>query len=216
MDLIDVDVPENMLSSEVHGELRIKEFVSIVNDNIKKQYIQLDNLGQNVLATFDNDLRVPDKLNILGDLVAYVNDNLISIVNIDDLDNETDRLLKTGTYVYEFICVDSYSSLIPALMELLGLTSVGEFDELINTKYLNSPAKFKTDFLSTIQITLDQLMKLKSITPVIDSDPHYQRLLGKYFYYQELVEYGDMEMFMNNFVRPVMSKYSGDLIWKLL
>lgn len=47
MDLIDVDVPENALSPDVHSELRQQELANIVNENVRKQYQQFDNLGQN-------------------------------------------------------------------------------------------------------------------------------------------------------------------------
>ena len=216
MDLIDVDVPENALSPDVHSELRQQELANIVNENVRKQYQQFDNLGQNYLAMFDLELNELDKIDILSDMISYVNKHLISIVNLDDMNGDRERLLTAGSYIYEFICIDCYSSLIPALMEVLNITSVDDLDGLINLKYLGSPAKFKEDFLSTIQITIEQLKKLEAITPEIKKDKNYQRLLGKYFYYQEIVEYGDTTMFLQNFLRPVINKYSTDFIWKLL
>lgn len=216
MDLNDVDTPENVLSAEIHQELRQKELTGIIEENIKKQYIDHENLGQNFLLSFKSELTEKDKINILTDFVSYTNKNIISIVNLDDLDGDKDRLLLSGSYLYEFVCVDSYASIIPALMEVLGITSIDDLDNIINIKYLNTPVKFKTDLLSTIQITIDQLLKLKNITPDISNDKNYQRLLGKYFYYQELVDYGDTEIFLNNFLRPVINKYSSDFIWKLL
>lgn len=165
---------------------------------------------------FDLELNELDKIDILSDMISYVNKHLISIVNLDDMNGDRERLLTAGSYIYEFICIDCYSSLIPALMEVLNITSVDDLDGLINLKYLGSPAKFKEDFLSTIQITIEQLKKLEAITPEIKKDKNYQRLLGKYFYYQEIVEYGDTTMFLQNFLRPVINKYSTDFIWKLL
>ena len=101
-------------------------------------------------------------------------------------------------------------------MELVGSSSLDDFDALINTVYLDSPNVFKTNFLSTIQTTIEQLLKLQTITPEVKNDKQYQKLLGKYYYFQEIVEYGDCEMFLQNFVRPVIAKYSSDFIWKLL
>ena len=216
IDVVDVDDPKNILSSEIHQKLHQNELVSIVASNIKKQYEKLENLGQNYMQMFETDLLDDDKVQILSDLVVYVNRNYLSIVDLDNLDGDTQRMLVAGIYIYSLICVDSYASLIPALMEHVGVTSIEDFDKLINTTYLNNPSKFKTDFLSTIQITIEQLLKLQKITPDVKNDIQYQKLLGKFYYYQELIEFGDCEMFLQNFIRPVISKYSSDFIWKLL
>ena len=216
IDTVDVDDPKNILSSEVHQELRQKELVDIVEDNIKKQYQKFENLGQNYLQMFENELRDEDKSRILTDLVAYVDKNYLPIVDLDNLDGDTERLLTAGNYIYNLVCIDAYASLIPALMELVGITSVDEFDKLINTVYLETPGKFKENFLSTIQMTIEQLLKLQKITPDVRNDKNYQKLLGKFYYYQELIEFGDGETFLQNYIRPVMAKYSSDFIWKLL
>ena len=216
IDTVDVDDPKNILSSEVHQELHQKELVDIVDENIKKQYQKLENLGQDYLRMFEEELRDEDKTRILTDFVVYVDRNYLPIMDLDNLDGDTERLLTAGSYIYSLICVDSYASLIPALMELNGVTSVDDFDKLINTLYLETPGKFKSDFLSTIQMTIEQLLKLQQITPEVKNDPQYQKLLGKFYYYQELVEFGDGDTFLQNFVRPVIAKYSSDFIWKLL
>lgn len=216
IDTIDVDDPKNILSPEVHQELHQKELVDIVDENIKKQYQKLENLGQNYFQMFEDELRVEDKVRILSDFVVYVDRNYLPIMDLDNLDGDTERLLTAGSYIYSLICIDSYAALIPALMELVGVTSVADFDKMINTVYLDQPGKFKSDFLSTIQMTIEQLLKLQQITPAVKNDLQYQKLLGKYYYYQELVEYGDGETFLLNFVRPVIAKYASDFIWKLL
>lgn len=216
IDVVDVDDPKNILNSEVHQELHQKELVDIVEDNVKKQYEKLENLGQNYLQMFENELKDEDLVRILTNFVAYVDKNYLPIMDLDNLDGDTERLLTAGSYIYNLICVDSYASLIPALMELVNVTSINEFDKLINTVYLETPGKFKENFLSTIQITIEQLLKLQKITPEVRNDKNYQKLLGKFYYYQELIEFGDGETFLQNFIRPVIAKYSSDFIWKLL
>ncbi len=216
IDLTDVDDPKNVLDPVVHQQLYQNELVDIVESNIKKQYQQFENLGQNYLQMFTNELQDGDKYQILSNLVVYVNEHILPLVDLDNLNGDKERTLTAGTYIYELICVDTYASLIPALMELIGITSVEEFDNLINTLYLDSPGRFKTDFLSTIQMTIEQLLKLQKITPDVQNDKQYQKLLGKYYYFQEVIEFGDCEMFLTNFIRPVISKYSSDFIWKLL
>lgn len=216
IDLTDVDDPKNVLDPVVHQQLHQNELVDIVEGNIKKQYQQFENLGQNYLQMFTNELQDGDKYQILSNLVVYVNEHILPLVDLDNLNGDTERTLTAGTYIYELICVDTYASLIPALMEILGITSVDDFDNLINTLYLDSPGRFKTDFLSTIQMTIEQLLKLQKITPDVKNDKQYQKLLGKYYYFQEIIEFGDCELFLTNFIRPVISKYSSDFIWKLL
>lgn len=216
IDLTDVDDPKNILDPVVHQQLHQNELVDIVESNIKKQYQQLENLGQNYLHMFDNELQDGDKYQILSNLVVYVNEHILSLVDLDNLNGDKERTITAGTYIYELICVDTYASLIPALMELVGITSVDDFDKLINTVYLDTPGKFKTDFLSTIQMTIEQLLKLQQITPDVKNDKQYQKLLGKYYYFQEIIEFGDCDSFLHNFIRPIISKYSSDFIWKLL
>ena len=214
--MTDVDDPKNILDPVVHQQLHQNELVDIVESNIKKQYQQLENLGQNYLHMFDNELQDGDKYQILSNLVVYVNEHILSLVDLDNLNGDKERTITAGTYIYELICVDTYASLIPALMELVGITSVDDFDKLINTVYLDTPGKFKTDFLSTIQMTIEQLLKLQQITPDVKNDKQYQKLLGKYYYFQEIIEFGDCDSFLHNFIRPIISKYSSDFIWKLL
>ena len=216
IEINDVDDPKNILDPVVHQELHQNELVDIVETNIKKQYQHLENLGQNYLQMFDAELQDGDKYQILSNLIVYVDKNILSLVDLDNLNGDKERTLTAGSYIYELICVDTYASLIPALMEIIGITSVDEFDNLINTLYLDSPGRFKKDFLSTIQMTIEQLLKLQKITPDVKNDKQYQKLLGKYYYFQEIIEYGDCELFLQNFVRPVISKYSSDFIWKLL
>ena len=216
IDLTDVDDPKNILDPVVHQQIHQNELVDIVESNIKKQYQQLENLGQNYLHMFDNELQDGDKYQILSNLVVYVNEHILSLVDLDNLNGDKERTITAGTYIYELICVDTYASLIPALMELVGITSVDDFDKLINTVYLDTPGKFKTDFLSTIQMTIEQLLKLQQITPDVKNDKQYQKLLGKYYYFQEIIEFGDCDSFLHNFIRPIISKYSSDFIWKLL
>ena len=215
-DFNDVDDPKNILNAEIHQDLLEKEILNIIQNNIKKQYIDYENLGQNYLHLFDESLTNIQKKEILIDLINYVHHQILPIVDYDNLEDNVERILLAGQYIYEFICVDFLASILPALMEKLNITSVSEFDDIINLKYINSPAKFKNDLLDVLRVVIEQLNKLQSITPDVKNDTNYQKLLGKYFYYQEIITYASLEMFLENFVRPILSKYETDLIWKLL
>jgi len=215
IDYNDIDSPRNLQDPEIHEELFLQEQVQELERTIQQQYENFENLGENYFLTFP-DLPSRYKVSILRNLIDYVDRHLMSIVDIDNLNDGNFRIETGGNYVYEFICVDNVASLIPALMESLSITSVDDLDELINIKYSNDPGKFKEDYLKVIQITIEQLLKLKTITPIVDKDHNYQKLLGKYYYYQELIDFCNIDEFLNQFIRPVISKYQSSLIWKLL
>lgn len=215
-DYNDVDTPQNLLNPDVHSQLAQDELVYIIEKNIEKQYKQFDNLGQNIITMFTDELQDADKIKIYENLISHIDKAVVSVIDRDDLNGDNERVLIAGKYIYEFICVDNYASLIPALLELLNITSVDEFDHIINTKYTASPGKFKTDYLTVINTTIEQLLKLQNITPNVKFDTNYQQLLGKYYYYQQLIEYTDITLFLQNYIRPVLSKYASDFIWKLL
>ena len=69
--------------------------------------------------------------------------------------------------------------------------------------------------MQTIHITLNQLQKLQTISPIVKNDNNYNKLLGKYLYIEELISLCDIDKFLTNFIRPVISKYISDIVWKL-
>lgn len=100
-------------------------------------------------------------------------------------------------------------------MEMIKAETIDDLDDMIVNKYSLRPVLFTQDFLKTIGLTIDQLMKLQVISPVVKNDQAYNKLLGKYLYYKELISFGEPGKFIDNFIRPVISKYSSSLIWKL-
>lgn len=215
VDLNDYDVRENILNADLQEQFRKDDFVNAINEEIKDQYQNFENLGNNIIKENQNNLDDQDKIKIFREMTDYVDNNIINIVDIESTDDEVSRQILEGNYIYEFICIDNISSLIPALMEILNISSLNDFDLLVNTKYLNNPASFKNDFMQTVDTTIQQLIKLQLISPTVKTDVQYNKLLAKYYYYKELVEYCDPDKFINNYIRPVISKYSSDLIWRL-
>jgi len=215
LDLNDYDDPSHTNDPEIIGALDRQAYIDNLKENFRQQFIELENLGENLLNTFKDDLKDKDKCEIFTELVKYVDKHYVTIADMENLDDGVDRILTGGKYIYEFICVDNIMSLLPALMELLNVSSVDEFDGVINAKYADNIGVFRKDYLKTIQITIDQLTKLQNLSPNVIKDDSYQSLLGKYYYYQDIIEYGDMEMFLNNYVRPVINKFQGELLWKM-
>lgn len=215
IDINDYDVPENALNPEVHEAIAEKELRDQIDENLKKQYQNLDELGVNYLNNINNIIDNNSKIFIYNNMLSYIHNNIINIPDIDSIDDDFNRLVLISEYVYEFICVDTVNSIIPALMELLNISTVEDFDLIINLKYNESPNKLKEDLLQTIHITLNQLQKLQTISPIVKNDNNYNKLLGKYLYIEELISLCDIDKFLTNFIRPVISKYISDIVWKL-
>lgn len=215
IDINDYDVPENALNPEVHEAIAEKELRDQIDENLKKQYQNLDELGVNYLNNINNIIDNNSKIFIYNNMLSYIHNNIINIPDIDAIDDDFNRLILISEYVYEFICVDTVNSIIPALMELLNISTVEDFDLIINLKYNESPNKLKEDLLQTIHITLNQLQKLQTISPIVKNDNNYNKLLGKYLYIEELISLCDIDKFLTNFIRPVISKYISDIVWKL-
>lgn len=215
IDINDYDVPENALNPEVHEAIAEKELRDQIDENLKKQYQNLDELGINYLNNINNIIDNNSKIFIYDNMLSYIHNNIINIPDIDAIDDDFNRLILISEYVYEFICVDTVNSIIPALMELLNISTVEDFDLIINLKYNESPNKLKEDLLQTIHITLNQLQKLQTISPIVKNDNNYNKLLGKYLYIEELISLCDIDKFLTNFIRPVISKYISDIVWKL-
>lgn len=217
LDVNDYDVPENVLNPEVHEYLVEKDKASELESLIKSQYINFDSLGNNYLKNSENTLiDIYYKRQILKNMLIYVNDAYLSIVDIDSVDDDSNRLDLIGSYIYEFICVDAPNSLIPSFFELLSINSLEEFDMMFNLKYTQKPNVFKTDFIKTVELTITQLNKLAMINPAAKNDDNYNRLLSKYLFFKETLEYCDPEKIITGYIRPVVNKYISEITWRRL
>lgn len=216
VDLNDMDSDDQVLNSDYREMKKNDQYVDSIDEMIRQQYREFDNLGVNLLEDYKNELTDDGKIRIFNSMAQYVNERIIPYGDLENISGDPNRLLIAGDYLYQFICVDCVSVLIPALMENLGCTCLEDFDKIINMNYSSNIGKFKSDFLNIIQMTINQLLKLQKITENVKNDGNYQKLLGKYYYYQEIVDYGDSEMFLNSFIRPVLSKYAETIVWKLI
>lgn len=214
-DLNDYDVIENVLNPEVHEYRVEKEKVDALEDLIKSQYEKFDFLGNDYLKNSENTIIDSyHKREILKNLLNYVDKYIINIVDIDSVYDDSNRLDLIGSYIYEFICVDCVSSLLPSFFELNSLNSIEDFDLLMNFKYSKKPSDFKNDFLKPIELTINQLLKLQNISPIVKNDENYNRLYSKYLFYKDTIEFCDTEKFINNYIRPVINKYISDITWR--
>lgn len=217
LDLNSTDVPANNVDPLVHSSIERSERLNALTNLIKQQYVDLESLGEDLTTTFSEEFS--DSLissNIYLDMVEYVNKHYITIGDIDNLDGEDNRLIIAGEYIYQFICVDNVTAILPAFLETLSVNDIDEFDRIVNSRYLNNIGKLRKDYLNVIQTTISQLLKLQTLDDSVKSDKKYQKLLAKYYYYQELVDYGDCQMFLTNYLRPVVNKYFSTLLWRMI
>lgn len=203
---------------ELYDTTKKYDQLNEIQKSIENQYKNFEFLGENLIKKYENDglINDDDKLRIYSDMIAYIHQYLVNIGDVDALSGDPIRTLGNGEYIYNFICVDQVTSLLPALMENLNITSVNDMDVLINTVYIGNVSKFKTDYQKVITLSIKQLEKLQTINPRVTDDPNYVSLVSKFVYYQELLDFCDTEMLLNNVIRPILSKYESELVWKLL
>ena len=77
-------------------------------------------------------------------------------------------------------------------------------------------SSIKTDFIKTIELTITQLNKLAMINPAAKNDDNYNRLLSKYIFFKETLEYCDPEKIITGYIRPVVNKYISEITWRRL
>jgi len=196
-------VPENFVD---YQELVSNEEV------IKDQYVNFNNMGINLLDNIDK-LYTSD---ILVNMLEYVNSNYLSIVDFDSSIILSQKLLETGNYIYNFICVDAYNTIIPNFLNYTNCNSLESFDSLIQNKFRGDYSLVKANLVKIIKTIVDELLKLQRIDISVQSDEMYQKLLFKFSYYMELVDFGDTEMFTNNYIRPLLIKNIDSVLWRII
>lgn len=194
-------VPEDFINNE---ELEANE------DIIKDQYINFNNLGIDLLSGIDTNFTS----DILGNMLDFVNETYLSITDYDSSIILPKKLLETGLLIYEFICVDCYNTIIPNFLNYINCTSLDNLESIIQNKFKNDYSLIKVNLVKIIKNIVDELLKLQRIDSSIQSDTMYQKLLFKYSYYMELIDFGDTEMFVNNYIKPLLNKNLDSILWR--
>ncbi len=211
-----MDSPKLALNSESYAAAIKDEEVSILGDILRKQYEDLENLGVNILLNNNEDFDDNTKIAVFSPMIQFINDNYITIGDIDTTHSSPIRMVLAGEYLYSFICVDNLNSILPAFIDLLGCVDMDDFETIINNKYSNNIGSFRKDYLSVIHMTIEQLLNLKKLDKSVAQDNKYVKLLANYYYYQELIDFGDCEKFLYEYVCKVLRKYFDTLLWKIL
>ena len=209
IDLNSIDSPSNLISlpdNFIDSE-QLEEF----NNLVEKQYINFDNLGINYV----DDLPIPYKLEIYGNMLDYASENYLSIVDYDACSVAPEKLLYVGDKVYKLLCIDSFNTIAPNFLNRNDCISIEGFNLLLKVKYKNNYNLMKVSILKTIQSLIDGLLRLPEMDLKIREDNMYKNLLRKYSYYIELIDFGDAEKFINNYLNPMVIKNFESILWRI-
>ena len=196
-------IPDNFINIE---ELEMNE------DIIRDQYINFNNMGINFIDNIDKSF----KLNIYSNMLNYINDNYLSIVDLDSSMILPQKLIETGNHIYNFVCVDCYNTIIPNFLNHTKCNTLDGFDSLIQNKFHGDYTLVKANLVKIIKNIVDELIKLQRIDLTVQKDEMYQKLLFKFSYYMELVDFGDTELFVNNYIRPLLIKNMDSILWRII
>ena len=216
LDLNDVDVPENVGDDRIQNQLAQIKQNKAIQELIKKQYREYEDLGDDLLMEYQEQLDENGLIMIFRDLIPYVNENIITLGDIDNLDGTPSRLIEGGKFIYTFVCLDQVNSILPTFLESIGCSSIEDLDKKINTSYATNIGRFRNDYLKIVQAMIEEYLKLTEIDQEVVQDKKFRYSLAKLYYFQEIVMHGDMEKFLHNYVRPEVNKYMGTMLWKII
>lgn len=210
VDFNDIDVIENVII--MPNNFINNEELEMNEEIIKDQYINFNNLGINLIENIDKTYRA----DIYANMLDYINDNYLSIVDLDSSTILPQKLIETGNFIYNFICVDCYNTIIPNFLNSMNINTLDGFDSLIQNKFHGDYSIVKANLVKIIKNIVDELLKLQRIDANVQKDKMYQNLLFKFSYYMELVDFGDTEMFVNNYMRQLLVKNLDSILWRII
>lgn len=181
-----------------------------LEDPIKTQYIEFESLGADLIRNIpDQYLQI-----IFRNLIEHVNENYTSVTEYDSIVVSPQKLLQVGHYVYSFICIDCPFNILPNYLNKIESATIEQFESYLKNRLENDPAKFKASFIQSINSVLEKLQNLQKLRKAISKDENYQFLVRRYTYYIELVNYGDTNRFLENYLKPVLYKNFGEIFWR--
>jgi len=191
-----------------HSEAVFSEIFHNVNESIKKQYLEFTDLGNDLISEVENQ---HIKQIVLSEFLEYFHNN---ISPIEDYTNNQDSV-ELGIKIYNFLCIDFYNTILPSFLESVNVSSFEEFESYYLNNLNGNDAYFKANFVRSIRTIRDNIDKLKGLDKSIGNDKNYQCLLKKYVYYVELMNFGHIDNFLENFFKPVLAKNESDIMWRI-
>ncbi len=208
---IDLNATDSIYNMITFEKIIDKEEYSMNENIIIDQYSNFNNLGINFIDNIDNEF----KPSIFENMLEYVNDTYMSIVDYDSAMLLPQKLLESGQFIYEFVCVDCFNTIIPNFLSSLNCNNLENFDFLVQNRFKYDYSLIKANLVKIIKNIVEELLKLQKIDSNVRNDNAYKKLLFKFTYYMELLDFGDTEKFVNNYIRPVLIKNLDSVLWRI-
>lgn len=209
-ELAEVDSIDHISERDViqNNLVDVEEFESI-NLGIKDQYINFQNLGVNLLKNI-KDPKISEYVS--DEFLQYTNDYITPVTDFYN-NKYNNSLLKSR--VYSFICIDCYLTIIPSFLEEIKVFDYNSFEKYYNNVLKSNSSFFKANFVRIIKDIKTNIEKLKTLDDSIKTDRNYKDLLDKYNFYVQLINFGDIEQFLENYFKPMFAANEDDIIWRL-
>jgi hypothetical protein len=210
LNILTVDHVDNLVYPPIGSEFLNMEEYSQIHDIILKQLQDLDNLGVNLLKDIEEG-EIKNK--IYHDIIDYTKNNYLVIPNKDYIMND-EELSQTANLLYQFLCVDGFNVIIPRILEQTNIQSIEGFDRLLFHNK-NDRNYIKKHIINNLSAAINILLKLQKFAELTDDKP-YKELVSRFGNYLELIDFSDCEMFTENYLRPILSKYFAQILWRTL
>lgn len=206
LDLNIIDSPSNNISltEQDKEELFDLEETEIINDNIRKQYQNFENLGIDLISYAN--LNEKQLLFIYEEFLNFVNDTYLPVITYDDLESSPKLVLSTGKYLYLFYIRDLLNTIIPNLFIHYNISKIEDFDEIILRKSRDNYQNLRIDFALIISDIIKKINHLRTLDSTITKDKRYRELIYMYNFYLETADTGEFGKFVTNYLIPVVHK----------
>lgn len=202
------DVAHYLLPPELEIDT---DMLKAVEEQIVDQYVNFEDLGYDLLSQIDDE---QIKIRVLENFVDYIDSRYINIIDIDSMPQNL-NLLKFGQIIYKFLCVDCFNVFIPNFLEEQEIFSIDHFDLLVNLTFTKDINILKIKFTNIISNIIAKLEKLKNLDKNITKNEEFNTLLINYHFYIELIQSTDPEVFLYNYLRPILVKNLQSLLWRI-
>ena len=207
MDIVEVDsIYDVKNENNIDGD-----YLNRVKDIIEGQYIDFNNLGINMI----DKIELKYQLLLLDDFFEYVHKNYTPMINYAEAMITPNVKYIIGHKVYQFISCDFYLTIFPSLLEDINVNSFEGFYKYVEFNSNDNYQHLKMTIIKCIKKIYDNIKKLDTIDKNIVKDRSFKELLDKYSFYIKLINFGNIDNFVNNFCLPMFEMNEDEIIWKL-
>ena len=187
------------------------DYLNRIRAIIEGQYIDFDNLGINMV----DKIELKYQIILIDEFFEYVHNQYTPIVNYDQAMIAPNIKYIVGLKVYQFISSDFYLTIFPSLLEELNTYSYNELYRYVEINSDENYQKIKASIIKCIKRIYDNVKKLEGIDKNIVKDRNFKELLDKYSFYIKLINFGNIDNFVNNFCLPMFEVNEYEIISKL-